>query len=119
MKTVLRKNNITNINVGNVDFETDTSTIVKDRTTVELPGKYNVIMHNDDYTRMGFVVEILVGVFKKERSDAIELMLKIHADGKGVAGTYTKSIAESKVALTKEIAEKAGYNEFRVTIEKA
>lgn len=114
-----RKNNIIIVSVGNVDSGTDTATIVKDMTTVELPGKYNVIMHNDDYTPMGFVVEILVGVFKKERSDAIELMLKIHSDGKGVAGTYTKSIAESKVVLTREIAEKAGYNEFRVTMEKA
>lgn len=114
-----RKNNIIIVNVGNVDSGTDTSTIVKDRITVDIPGKYNIIMHNDDYTPMGFVVEILVGVFKKERSDAIELMMKIHAEGKGVAGTYTKSIAESKIVLTREIAEKAGYNEFRVTMEKA
>lgn len=113
------KNNIIIVNVGNVDAGADTATIMKDSTTVELPGKYNIIMHNDDYTPMGFVVEILVGVFKKERSDAIGLMLKIHTEGKGVAGTYTKSIAESKVVLTREIAEKAGYNEFRVTMEKA
>ena len=113
------KNNIIIVNVGNVDSGTETATIVKDSTIVELPGKYNIVMHNDDYTPMGFVVEILVGVFKKERSDAIELMLKIHAEGKGVAGTYTKSIAESKIALTRDIAEKAGYNEFRVTMEKA
>ena len=46
-------------------------------------------------------------------------MLKIHTEGKGVAGTYTRSIAESKVVLTREIAEKAGYSEFRVTMEKA
>ena len=113
------KNSIIVVNVGNVDSGTDTATIVKDSTTVELPGKYNVIMHNDDCTPMGFVVEILVGVFKKNHSDAIELMLKIHTEGKGVAGTYTRSIAESKVVLTREIAEKAGYSEFRVTMEKA
>ena len=114
-----KENNIIIVSVGNVDAGADTATIVKDSTTVELPGKYNIIMHNDDYTPMGFVVEILVGVFKKERSDAIGLMMKIHTEGKGVAGTYTKSIAESKIILTREIAEKAGYNEFRVTMEKA
>lgn len=113
------KNSIIVVNVGNVDSGTDTATIVKDSTTVELPGKYNVIIHNDDCTSMVFVVEILVGVFRKERSDAIKLMLKIHTEGKGVAGTYTRSIAESKVVLTREIAEKAGYSEFRVTMEKA
>ena len=114
-----RKNNIIIINNVNGDADTSTATIVKDKVTVEPPGKYNVIMHNDDYTPMGFVVEVLVGVFKKERSDAIELMLKIHHEGKGVAGTYPKSIAESKLMLTREISEKAGYEEFKVTMEKA
>ena len=114
-----RKNSITIVNIGNVDSGTDTSAIVKDSTIVELPGKCNSVMHNEDYTPMGFVVEILGGVFKKNHSDAIDLMLKIHTEGKGVAGTYTKSIAESKILLTREIAEKAGCNEFRVTMEKA
>ena len=114
-----RKNSITIVNIRNVDSGTDTSAIVKHSKIVELPGKYNIVMHNDDYTPMVFVVEILVGVFKKNHSDAIDLMLKIHTEGKGVAGTYTKSIAESKILLTREIAEKAGCNEFRVTMEKA
>ncbi len=114
-----RKNNIIIVSVGNTESGADTATVVKDRTTIEMPGKYNVIMHNDDVTPMGFVVEILVGVYKKERTDAIELMLKIHNEGKGVAGTYPKSIAEAKLILTREIAEKAGYDEFRVTMEKA
>ena len=113
-----RKNNII-LNVKVTEGGTDTAVIEKDKTTFELPGKYNVIMHNDDVTPMGFVVEVLVGVYKKSRPDAIELMLKIHHEGKGVAGTYVKSIAESKISLTREIAEKAGYEEFRVTLEKA
>lgn len=114
-----RKNNIIIVNVTPIEGDTSTATTVKDKTTIELPGKYNVIMHNDDVTPMGFVVEVLVGIFKKERSDAIELMLKIHHEGKGVAGTYPKSIAESKLMLTREVAEKAGYDEFKVTMEKA
>ena len=114
-----RKNNIIIVNMTPTEGDTSTATTVKDKTTIELPGKYNVIMHNDDVTPMGFVVEVLVGIFKKERSDAIELMLKIHHEGKGVAGTYPKSIAESKLMLTREVAEKAGYDEFKVTMEKA
>lgn len=114
-----KKNSIIIVNVKQAEGDTDTATAVKDKTTVELPGKYNIIMHNDDVTPMGFVVEVLVNVFKKERADAIELMLKIHCEGKGVAGTYPKSIAESKIMLTREIAEKAGYDEFKVTMEKA
>lgn len=114
-----RKNNIIIVSVGNTESGTDTATVSKEKTTIAIPGKYNVIMHNDDVTPMGFVVEVLVGVFRKERADAIELMLRIHNEGKGVAGTYPKSIAESKLLLTREIAEKAGYDEFRVTMEKA
>ena len=107
------------ISMTPADGSSETATVVKDKTTVEPPSKYNIIMHNDDVTPMGFVVEVLVGVYKKERTDAIELMLRIHNEGKGVAGTYPKSIAEAKLLLTREIAEKAGYDEFRVTMEKA
>lgn len=114
-----KKNNIIIVNITPTEGDTETTTAVKDRTTVELPGKYNIVMHNDDVTPMGFVVEVLVGVYKKERMDAIELMLKIHHEGKGIAGTYPKSIAESKLLLTREISEKAGYEEFKVTMEKA
>jgi len=114
-----QKNNSIVVNVNATQGGTDTATIVSDRTTVDLPGKYNVIMHNDDVTPMRFVVEVLVDVFKKERSDAIELMLKIHIEGKGVVGTYLKSIAEAKLAVTREISEKAGYDKFKVTMEKA
>ena len=114
-----KKNNIIIVNITPTEGDAETTTAVKDRTTVELPGKYNIVMHNDDVTPMGFVVEVLVGVYKKERMDAIELMLKIHHEGKGIAGTYPKSIAESKLLLTREISEKAGYEEFKVTMEKA
>jgi len=114
-----RKTNNILVNMDDTQTGTGTATIEKERTTVELPHKYNIIMHNDDVTPMGFVVEVLVGVFRKERAQAIELMLKIHHEGKGVAGTYPKSIAESKLALTREISIDAGYNEFRVTMEQA
>lgn len=115
-----KKNDIIIININGVSEDTTLeTTATKELVTVEKPHKYNVILHNDDITPMGFVVEILVGVFNRQRTDAIELMLTIHNDGKGVAGTYTKSIAEAKLLMTREIAEKAGFDEFKVTMEKA
>lgn len=60
------------------------------------PSAYNVILHNDDYTTMDFVVHILMSIFRKDEIDAEELMMKVHVEGSAVAGTYTKDIAESK-----------------------
>lgn len=99
-------------------MNTQKETNVIEKTTTELPGKYNVILHNDDITPMGFVVEILVNIFSKNRQEAITLMLQIHNEGKGVAGTYIKSIAESKVTLVRDVALKAEYP-LSITIEKA
>ena len=97
--------------------DTDTATITKEKTKVEPPHKWNVIMHNDDFTPMGFVVEVLVKVFKKNRAEATKLMLYIHHNGAGVAGTYPKSIAEDKLARTRELSSAAGYTDFKVTME--
>lgn len=60
------------------------------------PSMYNVILHNDDYTTMDFVVHILTTIFRKDNAEAEELMMKVHVEGSAVAGTYTKDIAESK-----------------------
>ena len=114
-----KKNNIIIVNITPTEGDTETTTAVKDRTTVELPGKYNIVMHNDDYTPMGFVIEVLVNIYRKERKEAAKLMLYIHNNGKAVVGTYIKSIAEQKLSLTRDVAEKAGYSEFKVTMEKA
>ena len=116
---VAKKDGVIIVNVGGGQSDGETSTVTLDKTTVEPPSKYNVIMHNDDVTPMGFVVEVLVGIFKKDRQDAVKLMLQIHHEGKGVAGTYVKSIAEEKLRLTREVSEKAGYDEFKVTMERA
>lgn len=112
------KNDIIIISINGASADTESATTTKEIATVEKPHKYHVIMHNDDFTPMGFVVEILVGIFNKQRTDAIELMLIIHGEGKGIAGTYTKSIAEAKLLKTREVAEKAGFDEFKVTLEK-
>lgn len=114
-----KKSDIIIINIGGASEDTESATTTKEIATVEKPRKYNVVMHNDEVTPMGFVVEVLVGIFNMKRTDAIELMLTIHNVGKGIAGTYPKSIADAKLLKTREVAEKAGFDEFKVTLEKA
>lgn len=92
-------------------------THVVEKIKTELPSKYNVVFHNDDVTPMGFVVEILVNIFSMERQKAVELMMEIHQNGKGIAGTYIKSIAEAKIILVREVAVKSNYP-LNVTLEK-
>jgi len=94
-----------------------TENVVEETTKTCLPCKYKVIFHNDDITPMGFVVELLFGIFDMSRENAITLMLEIHKNGSGVAGTYIKSIAESKVSLTREVSIKANYP-LTVTMER-
>lgn len=98
-------------------MDTQENTVTKEKIITELPSKYNVILHNDDVTPMGFVVEILVNIFTMDRQKAVELMLEIHHKGKGIAGTYIKSIAESKVTIVRDVALKSNYP-LSVTIEK-
>ena len=69
------------------------------------PSLYRVILINDDYTPMEFVVEILESVFGMERSRATRVMLEVHTKGKGICGVFTHEIAETKVAQVMGIAQ--------------
>jgi ATP-dependent Clp protease adaptor protein ClpS len=84
---------------------------------LEEPQLYRVIMWNDDYTTMDFVVEVLTDIFHKSYEEAVEIMLAIHEKGKEVCGTYTYEVAETKVHQT---LKRARANQFplRVTMEK-
>ncbi len=73
------------------------------------PPKYNVIMHNDDYTTMEFVIELLQGIFHKDPTEANHLMLTIHNKGKAICGCYTYEIAETKIAQAHRLASTAGH----------
>lgn len=72
------------------------------------PKLYRVLLHNDDYTTMEFVVWVLQYVFHKDEAAANHLMLAIHHKGKGVAGVFTRDIAESKATHVMELAEENG-----------
>lgn len=75
------------------------------RPRVKRPPLYRVILLNDDYTPMEFVVQILEKVFSLDRSTATRIMLEVHTKGKGVCGVYTYEIAETKVAQVTGLAQ--------------
>ncbi|RYF08001.1 MAG: ATP-dependent Clp protease adapter ClpS [Comamonadaceae bacterium] len=73
------------------------------------PQMYQVVMLNDDYTPMEFVIVVLQEYFSKDREAATQIMLKIHLDGKGVCGVYSRDVAATKVDQVLEAALKAGH----------
>ncbi len=73
------------------------------------PGKFAVVLHNDNYTTMEFVVEVLKKYFQKSGEESIKVMLQIHNQGKGVAGVYSFQIAETKVMQVTEYARANGH----------
>nr|WP_313091128.1 ATP-dependent Clp protease adaptor ClpS [Moraxella sp. CTOTU48268] len=73
------------------------------------PQMYAVVMYNDDYTPMEFVVDVLQNHFKHSLDSAISIMLAIHHQGKGIAGIYPKDIAETKAQTVNREARQAGY----------
>jgi ATP-dependent Clp protease adaptor protein ClpS len=82
------------------------------------PSMYRVVLLNDDYTTMQFVVEILETVFDKSPAEAHRIMMHVHTRGQGVCGVYTHEIAETKVARVHELARTAGYP-LRADLEEA
>jgi ATP-dependent Clp protease adaptor protein ClpS len=81
----------------------------KTKPVLERPRLYKVLLHNDDYTPMEFVVLVLVNVFHKSESDATSIMLHAHTHGYAVAGVFTFEVAETKVAETLKLAEQAQF----------
>ena len=78
------------------------------RQKVKRPTLYNVILHNDDYTTQELVVQVLRQFFHKSDAEAQTIMLNVHTKGRGVAGTYSKDMAESKVAQVTDYARTQG-----------
>ena len=77
-----------------------------DRDALQEPPLYKVLLHNDDYTTMEFVVMVLVTVFAKNSDEATRIMLNVHHQGIGIAGVYTREVAETKVAIVHRLARR-------------
>jgi ATP-dependent Clp protease adaptor protein ClpS len=78
---------------------------------------YRVLLHNDDYTTMEFVVEVLILVFRKSPEDSMEIMLNVHHKGVGICGVYTYEISETKVNNVHALARQHGFP-LKCTMEK-
>ena len=85
-------------------FEGKTDLVQKNRKKLKEPEEYCVILLNDNYTTMDFVVEILMDVFHKPETDAKQIMLDVHNKGKGKVGVYPWDIAQTKVNLVHHLA---------------
>ncbi|MBD3868653.1 MAG: ATP-dependent Clp protease adaptor ClpS [Acidobacteria bacterium] len=88
--------------------ERDEKTITREKDRVKRPRRWKVVMHNDDYTTMEFVLDVLVRHFNKTSTEATHIMLQVHYKGIGTAGVYTRDLAESKVAAVLKDAEERG-----------
>lgn len=84
-------------------------TISRQKSKTQRPKLYRVILLNDDYTTMDFVVAILESIFKKSPAEAVQIMLHVHQRGQGVCGLYPRQIAETKVAQVHTRARGAGF----------
>lgn len=89
---------------------------LKDKHKISRPRRYKVLLLNDDYTTMEFVVGVLIEVFRRSHEDALKIMLSVHENGMGVAGVYIKSVAETKVKTVHEMAREMEYP-LRCTLE--
>jgi len=89
----------------------DSDSVVMERLPekVKPPGMFQVVMLNDDYTPMEFVVVVIQEFFGKDLEAATAIMLKIHLDGKGVCGVYSRDVAATKVDQVQDAAHKAGH----------
>ena len=85
----------------------DEQTLVKER--VKRPQRHKVVLHNDDFTPMEFVVEILESIFRRSGAEATRIMLTVHRSGIGIAGVYSAEVAEAKSVKTVRFARESGY----------
>lgn len=89
---------------------------VRERARTRRPRRWQVVLHNDDYTTMAFVVDVLVRHFGKSEAEATWVMLQVHHKGAGIAGIYTRDVAETKVVDVTREARAEGMP-LRVTAE--
>jgi ATP-dependent Clp protease adaptor protein ClpS len=88
-------------------FQEDTG--VQQKPRVQEPKPFRVLLHNDHYTTMDFVVKVIVSVFHKPAAEATKIMLDVHRKGHGVVGVYTWDIASTKVSQVHEMARKSEF----------
>lgn len=96
----------------------DTDVIAETQTLTQEPPLYVIIMHNDDFTTMDFVVMVLMEVFDYEAQKAVDVMMQVHYEGRASVARFPKEIAEMKIAIVEEMAEQAEFP-LLLTLQKA
>ena len=89
----------------------------KSKLNYKKPNMYKVLLHNDDYTTMDFVIQVLVEVFRKNSAEATKIMYDVHKKGVGVAGFYTRDIALTKIRQVTYMSEVNGFP-LKMTMEE-
>lgn len=80
-----------------------------EKIKIKEPSMYRVLLHNDDYTSMDFVVDILMQIFQKSIEEATQIMFSVHKKGIGICGVYSREVAEFRVTTTIRLAREAGF----------
>ena len=109
--------NSENSNQNNINNDLEKGLLLESKPKTKKPSMYNVILLNDDYTPMEFVVLVLEKIFNKRQEEATQIMLHVHKKGIGVCGTYTFEVAESKCKSVIDFAKK-NEHPLQCTIEK-
>lgn len=104
--------------MAETDKEAGGAVAEKTRPKTEKPRQYAVVLHNDDYTTMQFVVDVLEGIFHKSPAEAHRIMMHVHTRGHGVCGHYTHDVAETKVVQVHDQARREGFP-LRASVEDA
>ncbi len=104
-------------NEDDPDRDGGTGTATLERTKTKKPAMYKVLLLNDDYTPMEFVVHVLEKFFSKGREEAMRIMLHVHQKGVGICGVFTYEVAETKVMQTMDLARK-NQHPLQCTLEK-
>jgi ATP-dependent Clp protease adaptor protein ClpS len=103
--------------VADTSKQTEGEVLERVKPVLKEPKLYRVVLLNDDYTTMDFVVEILEGIFHKQPAEAFRIMMQVHTQGRGVCGVYTYEVAETKVSTVHGLAQERGFP-LRASIEE-
>ena len=95
--------------MAGTDRRTDGEVIERTRQDTRQPDLYKVLLLNDDYTTMDFVVEVLESIFNKQPAEAFRIMMAVHTQGKGLCGVYPHEVAETKVESVVTLAREHGF----------
>lgn len=109
-------NNIMASNSDHPNQGTGTGAATRDKVRIEEPRQYKVIFHNDDFTTMEFVTDVLRRVFNKAADEAVVLMMKVHREGQAIVGVYSYDVAMTKASRATSMARAEGFP-LQVTCE--